>query len=208
MNATQATVSYGVPRHTSLGHLAVGSGSLASTVELRPRSESEDPLLPNHILDRRKLVPVPISERDRQVFDVLIGGGSGEVTLSRSQRSTEGATLSASALWPPMVKPRTRTRTRIPGHAFSEADRLLARPRKPASLLDKGHARLLAELASKPVHFARWRGQGWASGRGTRTGSTSFCNLAETPRARSTGLPVALRDWNAAGAVNSATSVT
>ena len=100
-----------------------------------PRSESEDPLLPNHILERRKLVPVPISERDRQVFDVLLGNGSGEVTLSQSQRSTEGATLSASALWPPTVMPRTRTRTRIPDHAFSEADRLLARPREAGQSL-------------------------------------------------------------------------
>jgi hypothetical protein len=95
-----------------------------------PRSESEDPLLPNHILDRRKLVPVPISERDRQVFDVLLGDGARKVTLSRSQRSAEGAMLAASALWPPATIARTRTRTRTPDHAFSEADRLLARPRE------------------------------------------------------------------------------
>lgn len=100
-----------------------------------PRSESEDPLLPNHVVKRRKLVPVPISERDCQVFEVLLGDGSGEITLSRSQRSTEGAMLSASALWPPTITARTRTRTRIPNHAFSEADRLLARPREAGQSL-------------------------------------------------------------------------
>ncbi|MCI0631864.1 MAG: PD-(D/E)XK nuclease family protein [Phycisphaerales bacterium] len=34
----------------------------------------------------------------------------------------------ASALWPAGTAPRARTRTRTPEHAFSEADRLLARP--------------------------------------------------------------------------------
>jgi PD-(D/E)XK nuclease superfamily len=93
-----------------------------------PRSESEDPLLPNHILPRRRLAPVSITERDRQAFEVLLGQTPRGMVISRSQRSTEGTMQCASALWPAAVTARARTRTRIPEHAFSEADRLLARP--------------------------------------------------------------------------------
>lgn len=93
-----------------------------------PRSESEDPLLPNHVLARRRLTPVSITERDRQAFDVLLGHTSLGAVVSRSQRSTEGTMQCASAQWPTAVVARARTRTRIPEHAFSEADRLLARP--------------------------------------------------------------------------------
>lgn len=92
-----------------------------------PRSESEDSLLPDHILSRRRLVPVPIAERDRLRFNLLLSRRAEEVVLSRSRRSTDGALQSASALWPATVPIRTCARTRVPEHAFSEADRLLAR---------------------------------------------------------------------------------
>jgi hypothetical protein len=48
--------------------------------------------------------------------------------MTRGQRSADGALQCASALWPAAVVPRPRTRSRTPEHAFSEADRLLARP--------------------------------------------------------------------------------
>ena len=92
-----------------------------------PRSESEDPLLPDHILSRRALIPVPVAQRDRQSFDILHRAGPEEIVLSRSQRSTEGALQCQSAFWPATVAARTNARTRIPEHAFSESDRLLAR---------------------------------------------------------------------------------
>jgi hypothetical protein len=92
-----------------------------------PRSESEDPLLPDHILSRRALIPVPVAQRDRQSFDILHRAGPEEIVLSRSQRSTEGALQCHSAFWPATVAARTNARTRIPEHAFSEPDRLLAR---------------------------------------------------------------------------------
>jgi hypothetical protein len=93
-----------------------------------PRTESEDPILPNHILPRRELESVSITERDRQMFGVILKAGK-TITLSRGRRSAAGTVQAASALWPHAGE-RTLWRTRIPLHAFSEADRLLARPKE------------------------------------------------------------------------------
>ncbi|MDB5603428.1 MAG: nuclease family protein [Bradyrhizobium sp.] len=92
-----------------------------------PRSENEDPLLPDHVISRRLLIPVPTAQRDRRSFEILFQGQAEEIVLSRSQRSTDGALQCNSALWPAAAAVRTNARTRIPEHAFSEADRLLAR---------------------------------------------------------------------------------
>lgn len=92
-----------------------------------PRSESEDPLLPDHVLPRRRLMPISIAERDRRCFELLLSQPAEEIVLSRSRRSTEGALQSPSALWPTTIPVRICARARIPEHAFSEADRLLAR---------------------------------------------------------------------------------
>ena len=91
-----------------------------------PRAESEDAIIPDHILPRRTLENVSITERDRQVYDVIRSASTGLV-LSRGRRSAAGSVQSPSALWP-ASKERMLARTRIPLHAFSEADRLLARP--------------------------------------------------------------------------------
>lgn len=99
-----------------------------------PRSESEDALLPDHILPRRVLVPVSISDRDRQAFDLVCGQAANGVVLSRSVRSAEGSLLSKSPLWPDEVATVVHGRTRVPEHAFSETDRLLARPQEAGRL--------------------------------------------------------------------------
>jgi len=93
-----------------------------------PRAESEDPILPDHILPRRTLEAVTITERDRQAYGV-IRRASAALCLSRGRRSAAGTVQSPSVLWPATGE-RTRARTRVPPHAFSEADRLLARPRE------------------------------------------------------------------------------
>ena len=93
-----------------------------------PRSEDEDALLPNHIVPRRQLVPISITERDRATFHILASHIPGGIVLSRSRRSARGTLQSASALWPTAVTARVRMRNRVPEHAFSEADRVLARP--------------------------------------------------------------------------------
>jgi RecB family exonuclease len=93
-----------------------------------PRVEGEDPIIPDHILARRTLESVSITERDRQMY-VIIRNASAGLSLSRGRRSASGTVQSPSALWPANGE-RRLARTRIPLHAFSEADRLLARPRE------------------------------------------------------------------------------
>ena len=93
-----------------------------------PRVDREDALLPDHILSRRIVVPVSNAERDRRNFSLIAAQTGGQLSLSRSERSAEGSLLSQSPLWPANLRPVVRARTRVPEHAFSETDRLLARP--------------------------------------------------------------------------------
>lgn len=100
---------------------------LGLTSRAWPRSTSEDPLLPDHIMPRHRLEPVPGPELDVRLFEILCGQAQGSLVLSRSRRSAEGAMLAPSRLFPEdeaVVLAKVRT----PVHAFNEADRLLARP--------------------------------------------------------------------------------
>lgn len=97
-----------------------------------PRSETDDPLLPHHLLDRRRLHPLGVAERDRRHFEVIQAHTSEELVLSRSLRNGKGGVLSPNSLWPSAEI--VHKRDRIPEHAFSEADRLLARPRDAGQL--------------------------------------------------------------------------
>lgn len=97
-----------------------------------PRSENDDPLIPDHILDRRRLRRVSTAERDQLHFEVIRAGTQHELVLSRHERSAKGSILSPSALWP--AAQTVRKRDRVPEHAFSEADRLLARPNEAIQL--------------------------------------------------------------------------
>ncbi len=99
---------------------------------LWPRFENDDPLIPDHLLDRRKLRPLTAAERDRRHFEVIRDGTREVLVLSRPERSAKGSVLSPSSLWP--MDEIVQKRDRIPEHAFSEADRLLARPRDAAQL--------------------------------------------------------------------------
>lgn len=93
-----------------------------------PRGDHSDPLLPEHVLNGHDLVDLPRLERDRLAFEILTGHPGSNVFLSRSRRSAEGAFLAKSALLQGGVTERALSRTRTPDHAFSEGDRLLARP--------------------------------------------------------------------------------
>lgn len=97
-----------------------------------PRSENDDPLIPDHLLDRRTLHGLTTADRDRLHFDVIRGGTRQVLVLSRPERNAKGSILSPSSLWP--EDEVINKRDRIPAHAFSEADRLLARPREAAQL--------------------------------------------------------------------------
>jgi RecB family exonuclease len=97
-----------------------------------PRSENDDPLLPHHLLDRRRLRPLGAAERDRRHFEIIKAHTSEQLVLSRSLRNAKGGVLSPSSLWPSAEV--LHKRDRIPEHAFSEPDRLLARPRDAGEL--------------------------------------------------------------------------
>ncbi len=98
---------------------------LGLSVRSWPRSDRDDPLLPNHVLPRRLLQPRSLTERDRESFRI-IRGRSQHVTYSYSRRSNRGGLQAASQLWPKTIEVEL-PRLRMPHHAFSENDRLLAR---------------------------------------------------------------------------------
>ncbi len=97
-----------------------------------PRLENDDPLIPHHLLDRRMLHGLTTADRDRRHFEVIWNRTREQLVLSRPQRSAKGSILSPSSLWP--TNETVHKRDRIPEHAFSEADRLLARPRDAGAL--------------------------------------------------------------------------
>jgi hypothetical protein len=105
-----------------------------------PRRASEDPLLPNHILAKTSLDPDPITQRDRRAFHFLLAHASRGAVLSFSRSDSQGRRLPASPLVT-LDNVRALARGRRPEHAFSEADRLLARPADAA-----GSARLKSAL--------------------------------------------------------------
>lgn len=115
-----------------------------------PRSDHADPLLPEHVLNGRELVDLPRLEHDRLAFEILTNQPASRVTLSRSRRSAEGAFLAKSALLRGDVTERPLSRTRTPEHAFSEGDRLLARP---------GEARALPRMQSVVSCWTDWTGR-------------------------------------------------
>jgi RecB family exonuclease len=100
-----------------------------------PRTQSEDPLLPAHVIPSAELNPVPVAERDRRDFRTVLVAAATEVVLSRSRRDAEGRQTGASAMLREAgeIAERYLRRERIPEHAASEADRLLARPEEFAT---------------------------------------------------------------------------
>jgi hypothetical protein len=99
-----------------------------------PRSAAVDPILPGHIVAARDLDPDPLPEADRRCFATLLAADEGGAVLSRSRRSPQGHRLGPSPLLPDAPSERALSRARIPEHAFSEADRLMARPAEAAAL--------------------------------------------------------------------------
>ena len=100
---------------------------LGMTTRSWPRRSGEDPLIPNHILPRATLDSKSIAEQDRRAFNVITAHAAGGLVLSRSRRNAQGGLQAASPLVPHRVSTNALRRARIPGHAFSEVDRLLAR---------------------------------------------------------------------------------
>ncbi len=90
-----------------------------------PRRDEDDAVLPAHLW-REGRAP-RTAERDRLDFSI-ISDQARTLVLSRSQRNAAGLLLAPSPLW--AAGEIVLGRGRIPLHAFSETDRLFARPKE------------------------------------------------------------------------------
>lgn len=93
-----------------------------------PRRISEDRLLSDHIIPRDQLDPLPVSEADRRDFETILRTTENHVVLSYSRRDGDGRRLGRSGLLQGMPDAQYLRRHRQAEHAFSETDRLVARP--------------------------------------------------------------------------------
>ena len=92
-----------------------------------PRQGREDALLPSHILDPVSLEPASVTVQEDRTDFALLRDAAKEIVYSRSRRDSEGRLLGTSPLAPSELVSQHLQRSRIPQHAFSESDRLLAR---------------------------------------------------------------------------------
>ena len=106
---------------------------LGLTTRSWPRRAGEDPLVPSHILSREALDTESVTEQDRRAYAIIAAQADGALVLSRSRRTAQGGLQAPSPLVPHDPRTTTLKRARVPSHAFSEADRLLARPEEAAS---------------------------------------------------------------------------
>lgn len=97
-----------------------------------PRRISEDRLIPDHVLPIEQLDPLPVADGDRRDFATIVTSAAIVVT-SFSRRDVGGRLLGRSPLIS-AVKELHLDRARTPEHAFSEADRLLARTQEFAGM--------------------------------------------------------------------------
>lgn len=93
-----------------------------------PRAISEDRLISDHIIPTSELDPLPVGAADRRDFETILATTAGQVVLSRSRRDSEGRLLGRSSLLGGQGAEIYVRRNAVPAHAFSETDRLMARP--------------------------------------------------------------------------------
>ena len=94
-----------------------------------PRGIAEDRLLSDHIVPTSELDPLPVASADRRDFETILKTTETEIVLSRARRDNDGRLLGRSALLLDAAPEETYLRRNaIPAHAFSETDRLMARP--------------------------------------------------------------------------------
>lgn len=95
-----------------------------------PRGIAEDRLIPDHIIPTGLLDPLPVNLADRRDFETILATTTGEVVLSRARRDSEGRLLGRSPLLAGRGDDTYLRRNAVPAHAFSETDRLMARPQE------------------------------------------------------------------------------
>ncbi len=94
-----------------------------------PRTMTEDRLLSDHIVPTAELDPLPVAAADRRDFATILATTESEIVLSRARRDEEGRLLGRSTLLLGVEASEEYVpRNRVPAHAFSETDRLMARP--------------------------------------------------------------------------------
>jgi hypothetical protein len=93
-----------------------------------PRGISEDRLISDHIIPTDELDPLPVGTADRRDFDTILATTEYEVILSHARRDSEGRLLGRSSLLSAPTEEIYIRRNAVPRHAFSESDRLMARP--------------------------------------------------------------------------------
>jgi PD-(D/E)XK nuclease superfamily len=127
---------------------------LGLTSRAWPRRGAEDPILPDHLVSAKDLDPDPMPEADRRSFAVVLASASAGLVLSRNRRSPQGSRVGPSPLLPEMPAERALSRARIPEHAFSEADRLMARP---------AEARAVSYIASASQCWRDWHNESFTA---------------------------------------------
>ena len=93
-----------------------------------PRHQTEDALLPNHIVNSSLLDPLPVHQADRRDFDTILKTTARQIVCSRARRDTQGRMNGVSPLYPKTPVEIYRQRARIPEQAAGWTDRLFARP--------------------------------------------------------------------------------
>jgi PD-(D/E)XK nuclease superfamily len=93
-----------------------------------PRGIYEDRLISDHIVPTVELDPLPIGAADRRDFETILATTARQIVLSRARRDGEGRLLGRSSLAAAHADEKYIRRNEVPTHAFSETDRLMARP--------------------------------------------------------------------------------
>ena len=98
-----------------------------------PRGIAEDRLIPDHIIPTPVLDPLPVNLADRRDFETILATTADIVVLSRARRDSDGRLLGRSPLLAGRGDEIYLRRNATPAHAFSETDRLTARPQEFAA---------------------------------------------------------------------------
>jgi RecB family exonuclease len=93
-----------------------------------PRSIAEDRLIPDHVIPTTEFDPLPVTVTDRRDFATILATTTGQVVLSHARRDSDGRLLGRSPLLAGYGDETYLRRNAVPAHAFSETDRLMARP--------------------------------------------------------------------------------